>query len=62
MLEKVIQKFRVIIVTKGRLLAKNKKKDNKKKAKKLILEPKTSNNSRDKYSKYNKARKRQEDL
>jgi len=34
----------------------------KKKAKILTLEPKTPNNSEDKYSKWDKARKQQEDL
>ena len=67
---KVIQKFRVVIVIEGRSLAKKRKKANKKKlankrkkqAKILIPEPKTPNNSRDEYSKQDKAREQQEDL
>ena len=63
-------KFKVITVAKGRLLVKKRKIDNKKKlvnkrkkkAKILILEPETPNNSKNKYSKWDKAREQQEDL
>ena len=67
---KVIQKFRVITVIEGRLLAKKRKVADKKKlankrkkrAKTLTLEPKTPNNSEDEYSEWDKAREQQEDL
>jgi len=63
--KKVIQNFSAIIVAKCRLLVKKRKIGNKKKVankckkkvKTLILEPKTPNNFRNKYSKWDKVRK-----
>ena len=60
----------MITVVKGRLLAKKKKIANKKKvtnkrkkrAKTPTSEPKTSNNFKDKYSKWDEAHKQQEGL
>jgi hypothetical protein len=67
---KVIQKFGVITVAEGRSLAKKRKvadekklaNKRKKRAKTSTLEPKTPNNSEDKYSKWDEAREQQEDL
>ena len=67
---KVIQKFGVVIVAKGRSLAKKRKKADKKKlankrkkqAKTPTPEPETPNDSRDEYSEWDEAREQQEDL
>ena len=60
--KKVIKFFGVIIIIKGCLLVKKWKINNKEKVKTLILKPKIFNNSKNKYSKWDKARKQEKDL